>query len=60
MKVTIEIDTAIGTAADEVITAGDCLDLCIRAMVGAGFHQDSVNEAVVDLARQIECDDDSN
>ena len=53
MKVTIEIETAVGVASDEVLTASDCIDLCARAMVAAGFHPDSVNEAVQDMADEI-------
>jgi len=53
MKVTIEhMDLRI-TIQDNIEDAYDCLEMCLRAMIGATFHPKSVEKAIAAKAEEI-------
>jgi len=50
MKVTIENGDIKATIEGNRVMCDDCLDMCLRAMMGVTFHPDLVAEAVMDAA----------
>ena len=50
MQVTIELEGTKATLESQDVQVEDCLDLCIQAMMGAGFHPSIVRQAVCDAA----------
>jgi len=55
VKVTIENEHGCAVLSDDkCIQADDTLDLCVKAMIGVGFHADSIREAIINMAYVFE------
>ena len=56
MKLSLELEGATCTIDSVSVIADDVLDDCIHAMLGSGFAEDSVYDAIVARAQEIEMD----
>ena len=54
MKITIENEGNTCTVETGDVTAVDILQCCLHAMLGVGFHPESVKEAVLAKAEEIQ------
>ena len=50
MRVTIEHEGCKATLESDDVQAADCLELCIKALIGVGFHVGSIRDATIDMA----------
>ena len=53
MIVTVEINDAKATIESGEVQAIDCLGMCIAALIGVGFHADSMRQAVAQMADEM-------
>ena len=59
MKVTVETDCDVkASIQQDVADVYEALGICIKALVGVGYHPKSIEDAIVEKADEIRREDD--